>query len=323
MATTTINVNASFTGLSDTPSSYSGQSGKAVFVKGDETGLEFGTAGGGDNLFTAGLTLGADRQHDMNGFGLTFLKSKFEFRASDGLSSGRALGIRNHTNTGWLAEFMNDGGVQFRNSAGTRYLHLTGSGQLALGQNASIDNNNSTDVQFGNLTQFSTVSGAGRVLLGQSAIGGGFYTLTIGQNANTSGSDGGIAIGFGTVVSGQAGLALGMSLSSSAPYAVMLGSRYGGSATNNISESLMVHLNNTSGGNHQCLFMNKKSNMVFRNDTELTPGTHFDSSATNTVTIFNGVAPTSTIANAGQLYVEGGALKFRGSSGTITTIAVA
>lgn len=46
-------------------------------------------------------------------------------------------------------------------------------------------------------------------------------------------------------------------------------------------------------------------------------------SATNTIAIANGVAPTTSPAGCGQLYVEAGALKYRGSSGTITTIAVA
>lgn len=49
------------------------------------------------------------------------------------------------------------------------------------------------------------------------------------------------------------------------------------------------------------------------------PGT----AATNTIVMKNATAPTTSPAGAGQLYVEGGALKFRGSSGTITTIAVA
>lgn len=39
-----------FTGLTDTPSSYTGEGGQAVIVKGTEDGLEFGTAGGGANL---------------------------------------------------------------------------------------------------------------------------------------------------------------------------------------------------------------------------------------------------------------------------------
>jgi hypothetical protein len=42
--------------------------------------------------------------------------------------------------------------------------------------------------------------------------------------------------------------------------------------------------------------------------------------AAKTIQIANGTAPTANVAG-GQLYVEAGALKFRGSSGTITTIA--
>ena len=44
--------------------------------------------------------------------------------------------------------------------------------------------------------------------------------------------------------------------------------------------------------------------------------------AAKTIQIANGTAPTANVAG-GQLYVESGALKFRGSSGTITTIAAA
>ena len=44
---------------------------------------------------------------------------------------------------------------------------------------------------------------------------------------------------------------------------------------------------------------------------------------TNVMAIHNGTAPTANIATAGQLYVEGGSLKYRGSSGTVTTIASA
>ena len=42
--------------------------------------------------------------------------------------------------------------------------------------------------------------------------------------------------------------------------------------------------------------------------------------AAKTIQIANGTAPTANVAG-GQLYVEAGALKYRGSSGTITTLA--
>ena len=46
-------------------------------------------------------------------------------------------------------------------------------------------------------------------------------------------------------------------------------------------------------------------------------------SAAKVLGLANATAPTTSPAGMGQLYVESGALKFRGSSGTITTIAAA
>jgi hypothetical protein len=49
----------------------------------------------------------------------------------------------------------------------------------------------------------------------------------------------------------------------------------------------------------------------------------FGTSAAKVISIGNGTAPSTSPANVGQLYVEAGALKYRGSSGTVTTVAVA
>lgn len=49
----------------------------------------------------------------------------------------------------------------------------------------------------------------------------------------------------------------------------------------------------------------------------------FGLNATRTLAIANGVAPTSTVFGVGQIYVSGGALLYRGGSGTITTLAPA
>jgi hypothetical protein len=51
-------------------------------------------------------------------------------------------------------------------------------------------------------------------------------------------------------------------------------------------------------------------------------GTSDPTSAEKAIVIYNGTAPTGNIAG-GTLYVESGALKYRGSSGTVTTLAVA
>jgi len=59
-----------------------------------------------------------------------------------------------------------------------------------------------------------------------------------------------------------------------------------------------------------------KSNILLGTPTE-------DLADSHTIYIPNGTAPTANLAGGGKLYVEGGALKYRGSSGTITTVAPA
>ena len=51
--------------------------------------------------------------------------------------------------------------------------------------------------------------------------------------------------------------------------------------------------------------------------------TAFGTSAAKVIGIANGTAPASSPAGMGQVYVEAGALKYRGSSGTITVLGVA
>jgi hypothetical protein len=59
-----------------------------------------------------------------------------------------------------------------------------------------------------------------------------------------------------------------------------------------------------------------KSNLLIGTPTE-------DIADSNTIYIPNGTAPTVALAGGGKLYVEGGALKYIGSSGTISVIAPA
>jgi hypothetical protein len=49
----------------------------------------------------------------------------------------------------------------------------------------------------------------------------------------------------------------------------------------------------------------------------------FGTSANGVIGIVNGTAPASSPAGMGQLYVEAGALKYRGSGGTVTTLGPA
>ena len=49
----------------------------------------------------------------------------------------------------------------------------------------------------------------------------------------------------------------------------------------------------------------------------------FGTSAEKVLAIANGTAPSTSPTGVGQLYVESGALKYRGASGTVSTIAPA
>ena len=71
-------------------------------------------------------------------------------------------------------------------------------------------------------------------------------------------------------------------------------------------------------------YTNSNQNMTLDASGNLGIGvSSFGTSADKVLGLANATAPSTSPAGMGQLYVESGALKFRGSSGTITTIAAA
>jgi hypothetical protein len=118
----------------------------------------------------------------------------------------------------------------------------------------------------------------------------------------------------------------------------------GTGAVNDECQFLIKNVNTASGQNNgagiggllEASASNKSSLMFYvDNGTAVTNVGRFDSNgnllvglatagttAAKTIQIANGTAPTANVTG-GQLYVESGALKFRGSSGTITTLAAA
>jgi hypothetical protein len=69
-----------------------------------------------NNLFTADLTLAANRTHDLNGNSVTFLKSNFEFRAADALTSTIGFRYRNLANNQNIFSIKNQGRVEINGS---------------------------------------------------------------------------------------------------------------------------------------------------------------------------------------------------------------
>lgn len=155
----------------------------------------------------------------------------------------------------------------------------------------------------------------------------GFANTTIGRYSGAQNISGtmntqiGYAVDQGSSQNKSHITAVGMRLRSSHNGVIMLGSSgdYGSVAASIADDAAQFHFRSTN----QSLYFNKNTNVVLKSNSALVSGTDFEAAATNTITIHNGVAPTVTLANGGQLYVEGGALKYRGTSGTITTIAPA
>jgi len=93
-----------------------------------------------------------------------------------------------------------------------------------------------------------------------------------------------------------------------------------------------IGITNGAAGNSGTLIFSTSSSIFGSNNNErmridsagnlLVGLTTAGTTAAKTIQIANGTAPTANVTG-GQLYVESGALKFRGSSGTITTIAAA
>ena len=80
---------------------------------------------------------------------------------------------------------------------------------------------------------------------------------------------------------------------------------------------LQFLVRNTGAAANVALYLDRSSNVGMSGITA------FGSSAAKVIGIPNGTAPATSPAGMGQLYVESGALKYRGSSGTVTTLGVA
>ena len=85
-----------------------------------------------------------------------------------------------------------------------------------------------------------------------------------------------------------------------------------------------IDANSGAGSPVMSLAVNGTSRMLIDSSGNVGIGVSaFGTSAAKVLGLANATAPSTSPAGMGQLYVESGALKFRGSSGTITTIAAA
>lgn len=269
--------------------------------------------------------LASSRIHIMNGagqFGLNkpnnTLGANLDVSASGALSTDIAFRVRNSADTANIMSVVGNGVFLIGSGAQISDTFDPGS-SVVIGRNA---NGGGTTSPY-NVTIGNGASGSNStVVIGSGATANGSGCLAIGLNAKSTID--GVAIGPGAEVNnaGYTGLAIGWRAKATAIINGII-SVSQNAHTNPLQQTLAFCVDPTGGTNSQTLLLTLKSNMIFKSSAVLAAGTDWDTGATNTITIHNGTAPTTNIATGGQLYVEGGALKFRGSSGTITTIAPA
>lgn len=316
------------------------------------TGIQISSGSSGISVGTTAVTSGTNGRVFFQAGGVVQQDANFTFdntlkrltlRASGGTISDIPFVVQNSTGTGNLGYINGIGDVAFgittitTGSGGDGQVVAIGAGAqvwsgftgypIAIGKNTAASGGS---IAIGN----GAVAGSGtQSTVNNVSIGTGATTLSsatdciaIGRATVTGQTPSTIAVGAGINFGGYTGryaIALGTYFNGGSfiegTYAIGSGVSDASRATLDIADSFSVYFRN----NNRSFFVNKNTNIVLRSQATLTSGTHFEAAATNTITIHNGTAPTTTIANAGQLYVEAGALKFRGGLGTITTIAPA
>lgn len=223
---------------------------------------------------------------------------RLTLRAQGTLSTDIAFRVRNSADTANIFTVYGNDNISIgRNSSAVAALHIRTGAAVANDiltlQNGFYGNN------IFRVRDNSTAS--------QSTVGSVFVSARIyGSNSTSTGNE--LDLG---------GYGLGVSYGDSSSNAVWLNNQGNvgdgiGSSVIAVSSNLYVNLQTTKKYKFEAVTGNFGIGQMT-----------FGTNATNTIAIANGVAPTTSPAGCGQLYVEGGALKYRGSSGTISVIAPA
>ena len=275
----------------------SGTLGRSITLNGAAAGTNTGLvlqSGGVER----GVIYGSDTQV---AFGSTtaiptvFTTTNIE-RARIDTSGNLGVGV---TPSAWTAAAR---AVQF-GSVGAMY--QDGSGGVELAQNAyeSAVNTYRYLISF-NASRYEQQSGQHKWFNAPSGTAGNVISFTQAMTLDASGVL--YLPGYAAVNTGASQVLLG---NSSATYPSVTGANTG---------ELVLNADVTR-------FFNKASSaevMRVTSDSNVGIGVStFGTASAKVIGIANGTAPTTSPAGMGQLYVEGGALKFRGSSGTVTTIA--
>jgi hypothetical protein len=249
---------------------------------------------------------------------------RLDVRASSSAATDTIFRVRNSADTQNLVSFNGDGRFLLGQASTNTCTGGFPQYAIAIGFSASVSGqseNYSSPIAIGYDAQSTGLSS---IAIGNSTrpntgivIGHGLQSraeaVAIGGSTTNSR---GIVIGFSSTNSGYQGTSIGYQVVNSGDGAFLIGAQQ----TNSLASSL-VYAN--SGIK---FIVNSNSNAILANNaaiTEANKANFFDTSATNTLTVSTGSAPTTTISSSFQLYASTGSISantrphFRTGNGTV------
>jgi hypothetical protein len=268
-----------------------------------------------------------DNTNKRLGVGTSTPTARLHVQSQGALSTDIGFRVRNSANTADLLNVSGNGAI-----TGSRInLYTDGASQPRAELGASnVVSSYGTSSILGNSNTINLQSGGRANVIGSSnTVSGGSLSVNVIGSGNSGAGSGLVMIGSNnsnhiekenTVIIGSR---IKMPTAGARPYQIKIGTG-GNVSTSDIQGSFQLYLNNTDNSD---LFLSNKTNLVLSNQTFIAGGTHFEVNATNTVTTHNGVAPTTNILDAFQLYSanRGGtagkaSAHFRAEDGTINVI---
>jgi hypothetical protein len=172
---------------------------------------------------------------------------------------------------------------------------------VAIGNNTSAGGSaGSNIVSIGNNVNAATISGGGakNVCIGSNLIAGrdNYEQIIIGADlGNRASSAGSLNVNKNIYIGGNLDNAV-----NSRTGVISLG--FGASSVSKINPNIDNSFSLYFSDNNRSFFVNKNTNVVMKSLGALTAGTDFDSSATNTFTVYNGTIPSINTSDSFQQY---------------------
>ena len=237
------------------------------------------------------------------------LSTDIAFRVRNSADSANLFGIRGNSDYEFPTVALNSEFNIYQSTIRLIKIGDYAKGSICFGQNSNFANTlNRATIIGSEITSTGTESFSAGFNSGVSSNGG----IAIGIQARADGSDNVIKIGRGNLNSHRGTNSIHLGNSGSFTGTWFEADNIFGLYFNSNNQSHIAKSNGSFGLLGGASFISNNTNLAISMGN-----------GQNTLVIANTTSAPSTNISGGQLYVEGGALKYRGSSGTITTIAVA